>query len=401
MSLVRATHRSLLGVIEALKRPAAFSHPVIEFEIVETHISYVLLTGAFAYKFKKPIDLGFLDFSSLAKRKFFIEEELRLNRRLAPSLYLDIVPVTGTEDKPMFLGSGPVIEYALKMVQFPAGSQLDRLLARDGLRPDMIDGLALEIARFHQQARIADPSSSFGKAQQICEAALANFDAIAAQNNGPDLIDRIVRLRGWTQKQAQSLVEAFSSRKRQGWVRECHGDMHLSNMVLLDGRVTIFDCIEFNEALRFIDVQSDLAFLLMDLDYRDQRRLANRLLNRYLEYTGDYAGLGVLDFYRAYRSMVRAKVADIARRQATDPEARREAAERVRCHLVLAEAYAEDNLRPSLTITHGLSGSGKTSLTEDLLEHSGAVRVRSDVERKRLRGLPPGALGKRPGSRLV
>lgn len=385
-------HQLLLALCERTR----FGHSIEQFELLQTHISYILLTGPYAYKFKKPVELGFLDFSTLAKRKYFLEEELRLNRRLADSLYVDVVPITGSDEKPMIGGTRHVLEYALKMVQFPQQAQLDRVLERGALTTDHIDEMARQIAAFHQVIPEVDTSDPFGTPQQIRKPILANFEQLSSLDDR-DLRHTLHRLRAWAIAQAETLEEVFMNRRREGRIRECHGDIHLSNMALLDKHVVIFDCIEFSEALRWIDVMSEVAFLLMDLDFRQRSDLAHRFLSRYLEHMGDYPGLLVLDFYRVYRSLVRAKVADIERQQTMDAIARKAARQRLKRHIALAKHYTESVRETPLLIAHGLSGSGKTTITEQLVERLGAIRVRSDVERKRLQGLSPQA---RSGSRI-
>jgi aminoglycoside phosphotransferase family enzyme/predicted kinase len=390
-------------LITSLQSPARFDHPVERFEVIETHISIVLLTGPYAYKFKKPVNLGFLDFSTLEKRKFYCEEELRLNRRLAPELYLDVLPVTGTPEDPWFEGNGPAVEYCVRMRQFPQEAQLDRVLARGELTRQHIDDLALQVAAFHQKIARAAPETPFGTPAQIGKYALENFDQIQKMGTDHDfpatpsgnlpltkeivVCPHFLELRHWTTAQLTLLEPLLQKRKQDGWVRECHGDMHLTNMALLDGRIVLFDCIEFNPALYWIDVQSEVAFLLMDLDCRGRSDLAHRFLNRYLEGTGDYEGVALLDFYRTYRSMVRAKVACLQYQQVPpDAKEREDLLHRFQHHVELAWRYTEKHPAPTLTITHGLSGSGKTWFTERLVEREGAIRIRSDVERKRLAG---------------
>ena len=295
----------LYQLIQSLKIKAHFGHPVVGFEILETHISYVLLTGPYAYKFKKPVDLGFLDFSTLEKRRFYCEEELRLNRRLAPELYCAVVSITGSEQSPELGGNGPAIEYGVKMVQFRADAQLDQVLERGQLAPRHINELAVQVAHFHQNSAVAGAHTVFGTPAEVSRQALENFAQIAPPIEDPPLRQQLASLHDWTRAQLVRLDSTLSERKCQGKIRACHGDMHLTNMALVQDRIVIFDCIEFNESLYWIDVINDIAFLLMDLDHRGRADLAHRFLSRYLERTGDYEGLALLDFYRIYRSLVR------------------------------------------------------------------------------------------------
>ncbi len=368
------------ALIERLQRPELFDHPVTGFEVMETHISYILLTGDIAYKIKKPVDLGFLDFSTLDKRLFFCEEELRLNRRMAPELYLGVVPITGSEDDPHVGGDGKVIEYAVKMRQFHEPDRLDHMVRAGHIAPEHIDDLARHVAEFHQQAEVAAPESGYSTAQRIRERAMDNFPHINPCVHGGEK-EQLHKLHDWTQDSAKRLADAFTGRLIQGTVRECHGDMHLANMVLVDGEVRLFDCLEFNPQLRWIDVASDVAFALMDLLYHDREDFAHRLWLRYLEHTGDYEALSVLRYYLVYRALVRAKVACIQRQQSSALH-RRQDRDVVR-HLSLATTLMRQPASIPLVITHGVSGSGKTWLTERLVERTGIIRIRSDIERRR------------------
>lgn len=382
----------LAVLIRALQDPARFDHPVTRFDVLETHISTILLTGPYAYKFKKPVDLGFLDFTRLERRKFYCEEELRLNRRLAPALYLEVVPVTGGIAHPSLHGDGPAIEYALKMVEFPQSAQLDRVLAHGALTAAHVDRLADDIALFHAQIAVAGRTDPFGAAAAVRAPVIENFAQIRPCLDAAATRADATELERWSEHTLHALGADFDARKRDGHVRECHGDMHLANMALLDDRVVVFDCLEFNANLRWIDIMSEIAFLVMDLDYRGRADLARRFLNRYLERCGDYAGLRVLRHYLVYRALVRAKVACIRLRQGVDGRERDIARSDLTAHLGLALRYTQPRATP-LVITHGLSGAGKTVLTQALLEQLGAIRVRSDIERKRLFGLAAEARG--------
>ncbi len=354
---------------------------------METHISWVILTGPYAYKIKKPVNLGFLDFSTLEKRHFYCREELRLNRRLAPRLYVDVIAITGEATRPLINGSGPALEYAVKMVQFPQEAQLDRLLERGGLNTRHIDELAQRVAAFHANIAVAALESPYGEPKQIQELVLANFDRVLCELQDPGALERLRALRQWAQHEYQRCRNVLAARKQNGFVRECHGDMHLRNIALLDDELVIFDGIEFSDNLRWIDVISEVAFLIMDLDDRRQPQLARRFLNAYLEHTGDYAGVEVMRYYLVYRAMVRAMVDAIRVRQPGMNETeKRRVIDEYGSYVSLAERYTQIT-HPLLIITHGLSGSGKTTVAQALLEHYPAIRIRSDVERKRLHGL--------------
>jgi aminoglycoside phosphotransferase family enzyme/predicted kinase len=387
LSVMDRPTTTLPPLIEAMLNPAWYDHPVEQCRLIETHISWVILTGHYAYKVKKPLDLGFLDFSTLEKRRFFCEEELRLNRRLAPSIYLAVVAIDGTAQAPVLGGDGEPIEYAVKMVQFPQQAQLDRMLAAARLQPEHLDAFAKLVADFHRQAAVAGGDSPYGDTEHVWQPVAENFAQIRDRIHSSDALTTLAVLEQWSEAAFTELTPLLQQRKADGFIRECHGDMHLRNLAWIDEAAVAFDGIEFNANLRWIDVISEVAFLVMDLQDRGEAPLAQRFLNAYLERSGDYAGLGLLRFYLVYRALVRAKVAAIRLVQAGLPEAERVAAEaEFSRYLVLAEGYTR-RTSPQLLLTRGLSGSGKTTLSQPLLEQLPAIRIRSDVERKRLYGM--------------
>ena len=370
-------------LLEALMRPAVYPHPVDAVEHIETHISHVFLAGAFAYKLKKPIDLGFLDFSTLERRRRCCEEELRLNRRLAPDLYLGVVAVTGTASAPRIGGPGPVQEYAVQMHRFPQEALLDR----QELSGELIDRLAMEIAEFHARIPVADTESPYGTPEAVLAPMVENLAQIRSRALLADPRDRLDRLETWTRVRWQALSPMIERRRRNGYVRECHGDMHRGNIALVDGEIRIFDAIEFNPFLRWIDTASEIAFLIMDLDESGATRLARRFLNRYLERSGDYELLALLDLYKVYRALVRAKVMAIRLAQ-PDLEPAQQALDRSICirYLELAESYIGPR-SPRLLLACGMSGSGKSYMACRLREALPLIHLRSDIERKRLFGI--------------
>ncbi len=385
-----ANRQGQARLVAALAKPphfgARFGPDCEQVTVLETHISYVLLTGRYAYKLKKAVDFGFLDFTTLAARRHFCEEELRLNRRLAPALYLDVVPITGSVDAPIVGGDGIAIEYAVKMGEFPQDALASGLLTRGELVTADIDALAAKVAAFHGAIEVAAAGAGFGAPEGILQRAQDNCSALLPLLDDPAERAEIDALVAWTAREHAARRGAFLRRVEEGFVRECHGDLHLGNIARIDGELTIFDCIEFNPALRWIDVISEVAFTVMDLEDRGRADLGHRFLNAYLERTGDYSGLAVLRFYLVYRALVRAKIARLRTAQLAPGDERVASVAEYRGYVRLARGYA--GTRPSaIVITHGLSGSGKTTLSESLLEALGAVRVRSDVERKRLHGL--------------
>lgn len=381
------------SLVEALRDEKCYPHPVSRIRILETHISWVVLTGQYAYKIKKPVSLGFLDFSTLEKRRLNCMEELRLNRRFAPRLYLDVVRISGTTEHPLLDHSGAPIEYAVKMLQFSQDALASRLLDAGKLAPQQLEIFASTLCAFHAAAQSTGPDDAFGTPQAALDFALQNFAQLLALPGLRADSTAIESLREWSKQEHASKQTVFANRLKAGSVRECHGDLHLGNIVSINGVLTPFDCIEFSPVLRWNDVMSEVAFLLMDLHDHKHPELAWLFLNAYLERTGDYSGLALLKFFLVYRAMVRAKVHGI---RAHQPEVT--SAERLRLiaacrgYLDLGAAFAQAT-RPALIISHGVSGSGKSRVTGVLMQQIGAVRIRSDVERKRRFGLTAASRG--------
>lgn len=392
----RAPAHEHAALVKGLCRSSAYPGAADPIVHLETHISHVFLAGDHAYKIKKPLELGFLDFSTLEKRRYSCEEELRINRRLAPEIYLDVVPIGGTTEAPRVEGEGAPIEYAVKMRRFSQQGMLDLVFDRGGVTGALVDAIAAQLAGFHAVVARAEPGSGFGTAASVIEPALQNFDQLGPLlEPGPETA-LLVKLHDWTARRSELLAPVFDDRQRAGFVHECHGDLHLGNMVLIDGRVRMFDAIEFNAQLRWIDVINEAAFLAMDLAARGRDDLAWRFVNAYLEHTGDYEGVRLLRYYLVYRALVRAKVAAIRAGQPDTIAAERQTLwDKCRNHLALAARFAE-GAQPVLIILHGFSGSGKTTGSQAILETIGAVRIRSDVERKRMHRLKAGARTESP-----
>lgn len=364
-------------LIASLQNPNIYPHRVTQIDVIETHLSWVILTGDYAYKIKKPLNLGFQDFSTLEKRHYYCELEISLNQLLAPSIYISVIPITGTPEDPQLDGKGEPIEYAIKMLQFPQENLLNAWAKAKKLTPSVIKNIAKQIADFHQNAP-SDTRSSLGTPAQVLSPMLDNFKDLK-----PLSIAAIATIEEWVKTQAKQLEPLLAKRKGQGFIRACHGDLHCGNIVLINQMPVIFDCIEFNESFRWTDVFNDLAFLTMDLEHFNLNDLSHLLLNQYLEHTGDYDGVLLLKFYQSYRAMVRAKITAIQIHQLSDkaPTALQQDLENL---IHLAYAYTQPQT-PQLTITFGLSGSGKTVYTEQLLMQTGAIRLRADVIRKQLK----------------
>lgn len=351
---------------------------------IDTHISAVLLHGGFAFKFKKALRTAFLDQSTLARRQAACAEELRLNRRFAPDLYLGVVQVTGTPGAPTFDGTGPLLDVAVKMRAFDNAGLWDRLAAAGRLVAAQVDELAATVARFHDAAAVAAPDWAPGSPPGQRKPVLENLDELEALATGAGMRAALRRLRQAEAQGYARLAGPMTQRLAAGAVRECHGDLHLGNVVQHAGHATLFDGIEFKAEWRWLDVMNEIAFMAMDLHAHGLPGLAHRFVDAYLQRRGDYDGVRLLPWFMAYRAAVRAKVALL---RAAQPGAdRRRETRAARHYLALALACTRVR-RPALLITHGPSGSGKTTLTQSLLEAAGAVRIRADVERKRLAGL--------------
>jgi len=365
------------SLVAALERPSAYDHDVRSVRVAETHISWVFLTGAYAYKVKKPVKFPFVDFSTLERRRRFCEEELRLNRRLAPGLYLGVVPIGGDAKAPR-VGAEPALEYAVKMREFPEDARLDRRVEAGALTAEALRAFGARLAAFHGGLQPLAPRAA---AATAIAAARENFTGLSEHLRARELRE-LDTLRAWTEQREATIAPLVEQRAALGRYRECHGDLHLENLVWLDDEIQAFDALEFDAGLREIDVASEASFLAMDLRAHGRPDLACEFLSAYLETGGDYEALEVLPFYLAYRSLVRAKVRAL--------KAAQKSAEAGRAEIGPYLDAARDIVAPRtplLVITHGLSGSGKTHVTQSLIGALRAVRVRSDLERKRLHGL--------------
>ena len=379
--------------IEALKNPDCYPHPVASVETIETHGNWILLAGDYAYKIKKPVDLGFMDFSTLEKRRFSCEEEIRLNCRLAPAIYHEVLGITGSPEAPRMSGEGEPFEYAVQMTRFDNEQRLDRCLARGELSAEALDRLAEDIAAFHADApnTVADTADTaegnnrYGDPDALHEMSADNFrDCRRLLPEGDQAL--LSEVEALSEARFQQLAETLAARQQQGHVRECHGDLHLANLVFHEDRIQAFDCIEFNPDFRWIDTANEAAFLTMDLKYRGRPDLASRWLNAYLEASGDHQAVPLLGFFEAYRAMIRAKVTLIrASQHPGSEEATREEAA-ARAYIQLAHNSLETG-RGRIIIMMGLSASGKSHIARQLVQALPALRLRSDVERKRLFGL--------------
>ncbi len=372
-------------LISALASRLAEQAP--EFAMFETHISCILVAGEYAYKFKKAVRFDFLDFSTLELRHFYCQEELRLNARLAPDLYLNVVPITLRDGQPLIDGPGTPVEYAVKMRAFAQEALWSYRLQTGLLTGEEVDLLADKLAHFHHDAAVAPVASPWCTAEALQTIADETLNLIVVSVQ--DAQDKALaeQLQQWETLQRATLAGIFAERKSLGMIRECHGDLHGGNILTTDGQVEAFDCIEFNDSLRWIDVINDIAFVCMDLRFRRHPHLAARFLNRYLEASGDYGGLFVLRYYEVHRALIRCKIALL---RAAQPGV--DAAEVLACRQQARDylALAIERIvpaRPAIMITHGFSGCGKSTLARQVVEAFGVIQLRSDVERKRMHGM--------------
>lgn len=377
------------SLIKNLIANPAFNHPTRQLKLIETHVSWVVLTGKYAYKIKKPVDFGFLDFSTLKKRKYFCEEELRLGQLFAPEIYLAVVPITGTVEHPQINGDiGPILEYAIKMCEFSQDNLLSALLKQGKLSTTVIDQLGQLIAEFHKKTALAPKNSRFGLPHEVHAPTQQNFEQIIPLLTNPSDIEQIKRLKIWASEQFTKYQNLFEQRKELGFIRDCHGDLHLANIILYHDKLILFDRLEFNEDLRWTDVIADLAFLAMDLSGKNQAKLAHQLINVYIQYTGDYEGLNLLTYYLSYRAVVRAKIA-LFRLNQKDLNNKEKLDIRNDYYnfINLAESYTQLN-KPCLIIMYGLAGSGKSTIAKKIVFECGGIQISSDIIRKQLFNIP-------------
>jgi aminoglycoside phosphotransferase family enzyme/predicted kinase len=381
----------LAALIAAWSRPGAFPAPAGAVEVHQTHISVVFLAGDFAYKVKKPVRLGFLDFSTLQARRHFCAEEVRLNRRLAPDVYLGVVPVTETG----FEREGPVIDWAVKMRRLPADATLESRLERDEVTLVHLEALARKLAAFHAAAASGPEVAAFGRLATVAGNARENFAQSAAQVGRTvraAVYERLVQL---TEEHLARLGPLIETRADGGVPRDTHGDLRLDHVYLFPERpppddVTVIDCIEFADRFRCADPVADMAFLVMDLIAHDRRDLARTFADAYFQAAGDAEGRALLPFYTAYRALVRAKVEGIALGEAEVPAGDKlRVRRRAQAHWLLALGELEaPAYRPALVLVGGLPGAGKSTLARELGERARFHVLRSDVVRKELAGVP-------------
>ncbi|NCJ07985.1 AAA family ATPase [Synechococcales cyanobacterium C] len=366
--------------------PHAVSEPV---QLLQTHISYVLLTGEYAYKIKKPANFGFLDFSTLTQRHHFCEEEVRLNQRLSPSLYVGVVPLYQyTAEGYGWQGIGEPVEYAVQMRQFDQSQLLSRLFERGELTPELMSGLGRQVASFHETAATDADIQAFGDRAAIQQVDENNYALSEGFLGHSQTQERLEQTRTFTRQFFANHGDWFAQRQAEGKIRECHGDLHLNNVCRYQDKIQVFDCIEFNREFRNIDVIYDVAFMVMDLEFQGRPDLANAFLNAYLERTGDYWGAALLPLYLSMRAYIRGNVNSLALNDSAISDSEKQGfLGRAQAYYQAAWQYTQ---RPPgrLWIMCGLSGSGKSTVARAVASGLRALHIRSDAVRKHLAGIP-------------
>lgn len=379
------------NTLKSLMKPEAYPETVTVVKLVQTHVSYIFLTDSHAYKIKKPVDFGFLNFSTIDRRRFYCNEEVRLNRRLCPDIYEGVVELRESPSGAAFHGNGTIIDYAVKMKRLPADRMLDKLVDAGAVSAADMREISRTIAGFHLLAPTSPAIAEYGRLERIMYNWQENFDQMVPfESRVLPAFDREL-IRSWVTAFAKEHELIFQQRVDNGFIRECDGDIHLENICLDNGAVHIFDCIEFNDRFRCCDTAADVAFLLMDLDFHGRHDLSDDVIDEYISCSGD-RGLGALiDFYRIYRAFVRGKVESFRLDDSViPPEDRDRARLRAIRYFRLVRGYIERRrLKPALYITCGLMGSGKSSLSSQLAFELGIVPLSSDVTRKQLGGIPP------------
>lgn len=392
---------NLSQITEALSDARAYPDPVGKVEVRHTHISAVFLAGSYVYKVKKPVELGFLDFSTLAKRRHYCEEEVRLNRRLAPEVYLGVVPVTRNDKGVRVEGDGEVVEWAVKMRRLPDEATLQSRLPRGEVGVQVVQALARKIASFHAQAESGPRVAAFGGFEVVARNALENFEQSAA-HVGTTVSNTVFTRAQTLTKEALARHRALiESRAERGMPRDTHGDLRLGHVYYFPDReppddLVIIDCIEFNERFRFADGVADMAFLVMGLTLQGHRDLARAFTETYFIASGDAEGRALVPFYTAYRAAVRGKVEalKLARPEIADAD-RAVALTKARGSWLLAlDELEKPGQNPCLVLVGGLPGTGKSTLARALAERVGFRVIRSDLVRKELAGAP----GKEPAA---
>lgn len=376
-------------IISALLKKEAYPDLPDTIELGQTHISYLFFTPKYVYKIKKPVDFGFLNFTTLEKRRFFCHQEVALNKRLSPDIYIGVVEINKKNGGFVFEGKGDAVEYAVKMKRLPSDKMMDMMLQAGSVTEPMVKRIADVIADFHKRAKTNLYISGFGHPSVIEKNTEENFTQ--TQN----YIGRTVTkaqfdiTKNYTQNFLKARHGLFTKRTEKGFIKDCHGDIHSEHICITNG-VYIFDCIEFNERFRYSDTVADSAFLAMDLDFYNCHDLSKTFCSEYLRASKDKDAGELLDFYKCYRAYVRGKVEGFKTDQKEAPQAEREnAALKAKRYFYLAGLYATGGFRPILILICGLTGTGKTTIANALSAETGMKVISSDIVRKELARIQP------------
>ncbi|WP_456432316.1 bifunctional aminoglycoside phosphotransferase/ATP-binding protein [Thermosulfuriphilus sp.] len=379
--------------ILALKAPQAYPFPVEHIQLIQTHISYVFIAGNYVYKVKKPVDFGFLDFTTLDKRRHFCQKEVELNRRLCPDLYLGVVEIVrNPKGEILFEGHGQVIEYAVKMRRMPEEGMMGRLVTQGLLRANHIDRIVAKLVPFYEKAATGAGIDEYGSLETVAFNVNENFSQTEAFVGEALSVRRYREITAYARGFMEDRAGLFEQRVAQGRIRDGHGDLYSANICFDDARqeVYIFDCIEFNDRFRCGDVACDLAFLAMDLDFHGLRDLSDYFIDSFVSASEDQGLRELLDFYKCYRAYVRGKIGCFTWAAPEVPqEERRRALSSARRYFALAHGYAGKRPQGRIIVIFGLSGTGKSTLARALAEDLGAIYLNSDIVRKRLLGIDP------------
>jgi len=377
------------NILKSLIKNDAYPEPTTKVDLIQTHASWIFLTDCHAYKIKKPVDFGFLNFSTIDRRRFYCNEEIKYNRRLCPEIYEGVVEVVQTSDGAAFYGNGTVIDYAVKMKRLPSENMMDKLISKKAVSSSDMHSITKIIAEFHLTTPTSPAISVFGEADKILFNWKENIDQMTGfENKTLPAPDREF-IRDWVFNFIENNSVVFSNRINNGYIKECDGDIHLENICLVDDKVYIFDCIEFNERFRNCDTASDIAFLIMDLDFHNRHDLAEETLSLYQQLTGDKSLSDIIYFYMVYRAFVRGKVESYRLIDKEIPLNEQSIIiDKATQYFRLALGYiARQTLKPTLFITCGLMGSGKTTLAEQLAFELGISCFSSDRIRKTIAGI--------------
>jgi len=376
----------LPALVQGLLEPKAYPEATARIELVQTQMSFILLADNYVYKVKKPVNLGFLDYTTLEKRRFFCQREVELNQRLCPEVYLGVVPITKDERKILIQGKGKAIEYAVKMRRLPQKAMMDALLASDKVTPEMVTAVAQKLVAFHQRAETNASISAFGRIDAIRKNTDENFTQTEKYIGNTISQEKYQRVKAYTDSFIKKNATLFRKRIADGRIRDCHGDLHAAHVCFTDG-ICIYDCIEFNDRFRYSDVAAEVAFLAMDLDHYGRADLARRFVNAYIDKSKDRGLVKLLNFYKCYRAYVRGKVEGFKLDDPyIAPAEKGQILEVASSYFDLADSYTRS--KPALFITTGLVGTGKTFSAQALAKRLGLVVISSDVTRKKLASIP-------------